>query len=288
MSIDFSTVRRDNPLLEVISRYVELVKRGSEFAGLCPFHHDKKPSLTVYNSSDGLMRYRCFACGAGSEGGDVIDFIVALEGVTITEACKMLSSNKLPEIGTFKPPSALPDVTGDWKPIIPVPDDAPEYQPAITFNPKSGRIWKCLPSRIDPYFTRAGKIICYVIRLDYDDGEKMTPTITFCAGPNEERRWCSKRMPPPFPLHGLHDLEKHSLARVLIVSGEKCRERIAKRLKNTVVISWLGGDQSIGKIWLKPLYGRNLTFCPDADSSGRWAMLRMYNLILQGEEKINV
>jgi hypothetical protein len=279
MSIDFQAIRLDNPLLDVISRYVELVRRGSEYVGLCPFHNDTRPSLTVYNASDGLMRYRCFSCGAGSEGGDAIDFIVAIEGVDTTEACKMLSSGKLPQLGTFKPPKPLPDESKRWKPIIPVPDDAPDYDPSRTFNPKAGKMRYYQPSRVDPYLNAAGELICHVVRLDFDDGVKLCPTITFCIGPGGKKLWCAKRMPAPFPLMGLDDLAARPEHCVLLVSGEKCRQIAAYHMRNFVAVSWMGGDQAVDSADIGPLLGRYIVFWADGDPSSKRSMIQMHNRI---------
>jgi hypothetical protein len=279
MSINFQAIRLDNPLLDVISRYVELVRRGSEYVGLCPFHDDSKPSLTVYNASDGLMRYRCFSCGAGSEGGDVIDFIAAIERVDTTEACKVLSANKLPTLGTFKPPKPSPDKSHAWRSILPVPEDAPVYDPAKTFNPKAGRMRHYRPTRVDAYLDEQSRLLCYVVRLDFDVGEKMCPTITYCEGPEGQRLWAAKRMPGPFPLQGLDDLANHPKTCVLLVSGEKCRQMAAEHTQNFVVVTWMGGDQAVGSCDIRPLLGRNIVFWADADPSSKRSMITMHNLI---------
>ena len=49
-------------LVEVVSEYVVLQKKGREFSGLCPFHEEKTPSFTV---SPTKQLYYCFGCGAG-------------------------------------------------------------------------------------------------------------------------------------------------------------------------------------------------------------------------------
>lgn len=279
MSLDFHKIRTENPLVEVVSRYVELVRRGSELAGLCPFHSDSKPSLTIYNGSDGIQRYRCFACGAGSEGGDVIDFVAAIEGLTAAEACKRLNGGELPDIGTFQPPPPPPDESGSWRPIVPVPDHAPDYDPSETFNARRGKVVKYRPTRVDPYRDAQGRLICYVVRLDFTDGTKICPTITFCVGPGGVERWTAKRMPPPFPLQGLDDLAARPNDYVLLVSGEKCRQKAAERMRGFVVVSWLGGDQTIDSVDFSPLYGRRVVYAPDADASSKRSMIAVHNKI---------
>lgn len=278
--IDFITIRQQNALMDVVSRYVELKRRGSEYAGLCPFHDDSRPSFTVYNSKDGLMRYRCFACGAGSEGGDVIDFISAIEGIDTTDACKRLSAGELPKIGAFKPPiPAAHDESKSWRPIIPVPDDAPKYDPAKTYNPKRGALVNYRPSRVDAYKDANGRLICYVVRLDFDDGQKICPTVTYCVGPGGIKHWTAKRMPPPFPLQGLDTLAARPNDCVLLVSGEKCREIAEKHMANFVAVTWMGGDQAVGSADITPLKGRYIVYWPDADPSSKRSMIDVRNRI---------
>lgn len=275
MSVDFKTVRERYKLTDVVARYLELKKKGSEYVALCPFHDDKKPSFTIYRGNDGFERYRCFACGAGSEGGDVIDFVAAINNVTAIEAVKILAGDELPSVGTFKaqPPPPVQDKC--WDPILPVPDEAPKYDPSKTLNPKHGRFVDYRPTRIDTYKNSAGKILCHVVRLEFADGEKICPTITYCEGPGGKRHWCAQRMNPPFPLQGLDELAARPHDHVLIVSGEKCKEAAAKALPQFVVVTLMGGDQAVNKADLSPLKGRETVFFPDADYSGVLSMRKI-------------
>ena len=72
-------------ILEIIGRSLHLRRSGKEWTGLCPFHADKNPSLSV-NDERGL--FHCFACGVG---GDVIEFVKRSEKVSFKEALKLLS-----------------------------------------------------------------------------------------------------------------------------------------------------------------------------------------------------
>jgi len=226
------------------------------------------------------MRYRCFSCGAGSEGGDVVDFVAAIEAVDSSEACKRLSAGDLPKLGTFKPPvKAAPDESQVWRPIMPVPDDAPEYDPAHTYNPKRGAIVNYRPTRVDPYRDAEGRLLCYVVRLDFDDGQKVCPTVTFCSGPGGVKRWTAKRMSPPYPLQGLDELAARPRDYVLLVSGEKCRASAAKRMASFVVVTWMGGDQAVGSADIEPLRGRHIIYWPDADPSSKRSMVDVHNRI---------
>ncbi len=259
-------------LTEIVARYIEIQKKGSEYVGLCPFHEDTKPSFTIYHGNDGFDRYRCFACGAGSEGGDVLDFVKAINNCDVMEAARILTHDEAPSPGSYVPKPPPPTQAKCWEPIIPVPDDAPAYNPAQTLNPKHGRIVNYQPTRKDVYRDSNGKIICYVVRLEFDDGVKICPTITYCEGPGGKRHWCAQRMASPYPLQGLDDLAKRPDDYVLIVSGEKCRETGAELMPKFVVVSPMGGDQAVNKVDLSPLENRNIYVFPDSDASGHKSM----------------
>ena len=280
MEIDFGSIRAQFPLVETASRYIEVIKIGGKYKALCPFHDDTKPSLNFYQGSDGFDRYRCFACNAGIEGGDVIDFVAAIERVSTIEACKILTGDNMPQVGQFKK-EEKPSQANLWTPIVPVPDDAPDYNPAITFNPTRGEYVRYMPTRQDPYINEFGELLCWVVRLEFDSGDKICPTICYCSGPEGKYAWCAKRMKPPHPLLGLDQLAARPDDIVLVVSGEKCYDDATKEpgLKALVVCSWLGGDGNIENVDVSPLVDRWLYLWPDADESGIESMLKLINLI---------
>ena len=78
-------VRMKNDIVDVISGYVKLQKKGSNYFGLCPFHNEKSPSFSV---APGKQMYYCFGCGAG---GNVITFIMEYENYSFTEALQLLA-----------------------------------------------------------------------------------------------------------------------------------------------------------------------------------------------------
>ncbi len=78
-------IRQRNDIVDVISNYVKLQKKGGSYFGLCPFHNEKSPSFSV---SQGKQMYYCFGCGAG---GNVITFIMEYEKFTFAESIKYLA-----------------------------------------------------------------------------------------------------------------------------------------------------------------------------------------------------
>ncbi len=88
-------VRTRNDIVDVISSYVKLTKRGSTYFGLCPFHNEKSPSFSVTPSK---QMYYCFGCGAG---GNVITFLMEYENYTFPEALQVLADRagiELPKV----------------------------------------------------------------------------------------------------------------------------------------------------------------------------------------------
>lgn len=78
-------IRSRNDIVDVVSTYVKLQKRGSTYFGLCPFHSEKSPSFSVTPSK---QMYYCFGCGAG---GNAYTFIMKYENYSFTEAVKVLA-----------------------------------------------------------------------------------------------------------------------------------------------------------------------------------------------------
>lgn len=92
-------VRQRNDIVDIISGYVNLKKKGGNYFGLCPFHNEKSASFSV---SPGKQMYYCFGCGAG---GNVFTFIMNYENYTFAEAIKLLADRAgiaLPEIEDSK------------------------------------------------------------------------------------------------------------------------------------------------------------------------------------------
>lgn len=78
-------VRSHNDIVDVISQYVRLQKKGSTYFGLCPFHNEKTGSFSV---TPGKQMYYCFGCGAG---GNVFTFLMEYENFTFGEAMEALA-----------------------------------------------------------------------------------------------------------------------------------------------------------------------------------------------------
>jgi DNA primase len=87
-------IRARTDIAALIGEYVRLVRAGASFKGLCPFHNEKSPSFYVTPSK---QFFHCFGCGAS---GDVITFVMKLEGRSFPETARLLAERggvELPE-----------------------------------------------------------------------------------------------------------------------------------------------------------------------------------------------
>lgn len=270
--IDVDGLRDSVDLVEVVGRYVALKKNGREWHGLCPFHQERTPSFTV-NPDKGFVH--CFGCG---EHHDVIGFMMLVTGVDFRQACTQLGHTDFAPATVRQAPARLvpPDI--NWVAMLPVPDHAPALLDDKgwtlgIWNPKRGRFSRMRPARADAYRDAAGRLLGYVLRIEFDDGGKITPTVTWCVGPDGTEQWCMRHFPRQRPLFGLDDLAAKPEAPVLIPEGEKCRVAGAGALPMYAVASWPGGSKGIAYCDWSPLAGRDVVLWPDADQAGREAML---------------
>ena len=96
-------IRSTADIVEVVSGYVQLKKRGRNFFGLCPFHGEKTASFSV---SPERQIYKCFGC---SVGGGVINFIMEIEGMEFVNAVKHLADQYSIEIQIDETPGQSKD-----------------------------------------------------------------------------------------------------------------------------------------------------------------------------------
>ena len=79
-------IRSKANIVEIISEYVPLIQKGKNYFGICPFHDDHNPSMSV---SPEKQIYTCFVCGAH---GNVFSFIMDYENLSFVEAVKIVGN----------------------------------------------------------------------------------------------------------------------------------------------------------------------------------------------------
>lgn len=90
------SVRSKVDIVDVISSYLPLVQKGKNYFGVCPFHDDTNPSMSVSRS---LQIYKCFSCGAS---GNVFNFVMDYEHISFKEALELLAKKAGIEIKGLK------------------------------------------------------------------------------------------------------------------------------------------------------------------------------------------
>ncbi len=80
-----SRIKEETDIVGLVREYVTLKTAGTSFKGLCPFHREKTPSFHV---SPQRQMFKCFGCG---EGGDVISFLMKLQGLSFPESLEVLA-----------------------------------------------------------------------------------------------------------------------------------------------------------------------------------------------------
>lgn len=78
-------IKSANDIVDVVSNYVSLKRKGGNYFGLCPFHREKTPSFSVAAEK---QIYHCFGCGVG---GNVLSFLMKIENISFREAVEMLA-----------------------------------------------------------------------------------------------------------------------------------------------------------------------------------------------------
>ena len=120
-------------ILEVVSDFVTLRKRGVNYVGLCPFHDEKTPSFSV-SPSKGICK--CFSCG---KGGSAVHFIMEHEQLTYYEALKYLAKKYNIEIEERELSDEEKQIKSDRESMLIVNSFAQEYFSNILFQHSEGR-----------------------------------------------------------------------------------------------------------------------------------------------------
>lgn len=145
-------VRSGNDIVDVISSYVRLQKKGGTYFGLCPFHNEKSPSFSV---TPAKQMYYCFGCG---QGGNVFTFLMKYENYSFTEAMQNLADRagiKLPVGEYTKAEKERADLKQQ---LLEVNNQAARYYYRMLKSEKGQRAYEYLKNRglSDETITRFG------------------------------------------------------------------------------------------------------------------------------------
>ena len=123
-----SEVRSNVNIVDVISQYVSLEKKGKDYIGLCPFHQEKTPSFTV--NADKQF-FKCFGCG---KGGNVFKFLMYKDDLTFPE-----SVERVAEFAHIAMPNGYGHNSGTkLNPLMQMHQDAVDFYHRVLLNTKAG------------------------------------------------------------------------------------------------------------------------------------------------------
>lgn len=279
MPLDFDKIKRDYPLPEIVGQSgVKLSKDGNEYRAICPFHAEKTESFTLYRAKDGVWKYYCFGCGCH---GDNVDYVQERYGCKDAgEAARHITGDtKLEPLSTIeyrevtnpydgyeimRPPASAPPIVAGKRTV--------QLLNPKRVDPRSGKPKTVTyqPTFAHPYLTRAGELIGYVLRVDFDD-RKITPGVWWTKNSAAKfEGWSHGSYPAPRPMYGLQALDKHPDWQILLVEGEKCKDAADRIMaaRRIIPLTWMGGGKSLSKTHWKSLAGRSVLIWPDNDAEG--------------------
>ena len=153
------------------------------------------------------------------------------------------------------------DRAPEWKPISPVPADAP---PPPADHPYRGK-----PSFVWSYRDADGRLLHYVLRFDDADGGKVVIPLCFCRSmAGGAFAWRYQALDAPRPLYRLDALAAQPTAPVIVTEGEKAADAAQRLLPDYVATTSSGGCKAAAKADWSPLRGRRIVIWPDRRPRG--------------------
>lgn len=279
-------IKNSIDILAVVRSYgVELRKKGEWFAGRCPFHEDKKPSFAVYPKT---QTFKCFGCG---KGGDVVDFVEAVDDCDRKTALETLKARyliqstaegaKVPQIAkkTAKDVDLLPM----W--LVEKSQENGNEKKSVLFEFLSGVFGHDNTLRAFTVYrvgttkkretifwqidkgggVRAGKIMRY-----REDGHRDKSSFgTWAHTLLKEKGTISEGWTLTQCLFGEHLLKDRRFDVVGLVESEKTALIASICLPSLVWVA-VGGATNFNEQRLKPLKGRKVLVYADLDKAEEW------------------
>jgi predicted P-loop ATPase len=249
-------------IVDVIGRYVELRKHGREFKGLCPFHEDRNPSMSV------VPHKEMFYCHSCAVGGDVIAFVRRIEDCSFQRALDIIGGK--PDKDNSRPRIAYPrQVPAQPERICfapPVEDLEPKD---MTLPPSEGHSWAL--KQVWTYYGTGREVLFYVARYEWWNAEGDLVK-SYRAWTYAKDGWKRLQWQTPRPLYNLHNLTQQPDAVVCLFEGEKAADAGGQiGGSRWVAASWPAGAGGVAYADFSPLQGRRVFLCPDPDKAGRQA-----------------
>lgn len=244
------------------------VDGGKEYTAPNPTRSDKRAGSLKVNLNKGT--WADFA--TGDKGGDLIDLVRYLDGVTDVEACTKLIELLNVSAGAAQlAPASGKGKASTWTAIQPIPTEAMKRCPVR--HRQHGT-----PSKVWIYRDQDAQPLMALYRFDLgpdEDGapKKVFAPLTWCQrSDGQTTQWRWQGLPDPRPLLRLEELTQRNTATVVLCEGEKAADAAGELMPDYVATCWPNGSNSWHKADLTPLKGRAVVLWPDNDSSGKTCM----------------
>jgi predicted P-loop ATPase len=262
-AVDTSSLKAATDIVSVIGQYVELRKEGHEYKGLCPFHGDKNPSMSVVPRKGFFF---CHSCGAS---GDVISFVRQMENCSFKEAVEKLGGAPDPARAPIAYPKLTPVPSPERKAYAPPEEHTAAPDMKIPPNANPAHPWKL--TKTWTYYGTRREVLFYVGRYEWYDGDGELWK-TYRAFTYSDDGWKCKHWHEPRPLYNLHNLVQSPDLPVALFEGEKSADAGAiLGGARWVASTWPGGAPNASKGDYSHLQGRKVIIWPDADPAGERA-----------------
>ena len=173
----------------------------------------------------------------------------------------MVKSSMFEPLAGGRRAASRKDQGGEWRPVYPVPGDAPAPPAA---HPTLGE-----PAARWAYLTADGDLAAFILRFEPAAGEKEIRPLSWCQHTvSGGCQWRWKGLTVPRLLYGVDRLAARPEAPVLIVEGEACADAAGRLLPDHVAVTSSGGSKAGRKADWTPLAGRQVVVWPDADAAG--------------------
>ena len=255
----------------------------------CQWRYGKKGSISIAVSGRNKGMYSNFESYVT---GNVVTLIADQLGLNNKEAFKwgvhwlgydqkqLGHANTQPRLTLTKTQDVKVTEVGSssWTPLFPVHAAFPDLKntPSLLYMLKERHVVETYG-----YKDADGQTLGYVVRLKDKEGNKITPTLTYCQNDTGERQWRWKGFGDNRPLYGLDQLKLKPDAPVLVVEGEKTCEAARKLFPGHAVITWSGGCGGVNKSDWSVLRDRDITIWPDHDAAGTNAALKIGDILSQ-------
>jgi hypothetical protein len=232
----------------------------------------KKGSLSVTCSGSKIGQFYDFENQEGGGPLQLLEKELRLNKAEVRQwALEFLgeTSNFKNQSACLKPSSDEAKEEVDWSSLKPDPNiPAPKFEELGKLHHYYNEVVR------HPYYDKEGDLLYYVLRLENDEGKKITPPLSYGKFNEEEPSWQLKGYKDQsgkHPLYGLEKLESNPLATVVIVEGEKAADLGAEKFLDPdkhICLSWSGGASSVSKADWSALEGRKVLVWGDYDSAG--------------------